>query len=74
MASDNKSARLSNGLKLSYVVQGDQSGAPVVFLHAYADSWFSYSRVLSLLPPEYRAFAPDQRGHGDTRRSTSQPT
>ena len=66
MASDNKSARLSNGLKLSYVVQGDQSGAPILFLHAYADSWFSYSRVLSLLPPEYRAFAPDQRGHGDS--------
>ncbi len=83
MASGKKSVRLPNGPKLSYVVQGDQSGAPVLFLHAYADSWFSYSRVLSLLSPEYRAFAPDQRGHGDstptspsaaTRRRTSQPT
>ena len=68
MASGKKSVRLPNGPKLSYVVQGDQSGAPVLFLHAYADSWFSYSRVLSLLSPEYRAFAPDQRGHGDSEK------
>ena len=37
-----------------------------MFLHAYADSWFSYGRVLPLLPHRYRALAPDQRGHGES--------
>lgn len=35
-------------------------------LHAYADSWFSYGRVLALLSPAYHALVPDQRGHGDS--------
>jgi non-heme chloroperoxidase len=39
-----------------------------VFLHAYVDSWFSYSRVLPLLSPIYHAFVPDQRGHGDSEK------
>jgi pimeloyl-ACP methyl ester carboxylesterase len=33
-------------------------------LHGYADSWFSYSRILPLLPADLRAVVPDQRGHG----------
>ena len=39
-----------------------------MFLPAYADSWFSYSRVLALLPARYHAYALDQRGHGDSER------
>jgi non-heme chloroperoxidase len=58
--------RLATGLRVHYVERGDQAGEAVVFLHAYVDSWFSYSRVLSLLSPEYHAFAVDQRGHGDS--------
>jgi non-heme chloroperoxidase len=60
--------RLASGPQLHYAEQGDPSGAPIVFLPAYADSWFSYSRVLPLLPPRYHAFAVDQRGHGDSER------
>ena len=41
-------------------------GEAIVFLHAYVDSWFSYSQMLPLLSPSYHAFAPDQRGHGDS--------
>lgn len=58
--------RLSTGLRAHYAKQGDPTGQAIVFLHAYVDSWFSYSRVLPLLSAEYRAFAPDQRGHGDS--------
>src|ERR671915_1332458 len=58
--------RLSTGLRAHYAEQGDREGEAVVFLHAYVDSWFSYSRVLSLLSPEYHAFAVDQRGHGNS--------
>jgi non-heme chloroperoxidase len=59
-------ARLATEVKLHYAEQGDRTGEAIVFLHAYVDSWFSYSRVLSLLSAEYHAFAPDQRGHGDS--------
>ena len=58
--------RLSTGLRVHYAEQGDREGEPIVFLHAYVDSWFSYGRVLPLLSPAYHAFAPDQRGHGDS--------
>ena len=58
--------RLSTGLRLHYAERGDREGEAIVFLHAYVDSWFSYSRMLPLLSPSYHAFAPDQRGHGDS--------
>jgi pimeloyl-ACP methyl ester carboxylesterase len=58
--------RLSTGLRVHYAEQGDREGEAIVFLRAYVDSWFSYGRVLPLLSPAYHAFAPDQRGHGDS--------
>jgi non-heme chloroperoxidase len=57
---------LATGPRLHCAEQGDREGEAIVFLHAYADSWFSYARVLPLLSPSYRAFAPDQRRHGDS--------
>jgi pimeloyl-ACP methyl ester carboxylesterase len=57
---------LSTGLRVHYAERGDREGEAIVFLHAYVDSWFSYGRVLPLLSPAYHAFAPDQRGHGDS--------
>ena len=59
---------LSTGLRLHYAERGDREGEAIVFLHAYVDSWFWFSRVLPLLSPEYHAFAPDQRGHGNSDR------
>jgi pimeloyl-ACP methyl ester carboxylesterase len=58
--------RLATGLRVHYAEQGDREGEVIIFLHAYVDSWFSYSRMLPLLSPSYHAFAPDQRGHGDS--------
>ena len=43
-------ARLASGPQVHYAEQGDPGGEPILFLPAYADSWFSYSRVLALLP------------------------
>ena len=57
---------LKTGLRLHYAEQGDLTGEAIVFLHGYSDSWFSFSRVLPLLSPEYHAFALTQRGHGDS--------
>ena len=59
---------LTTGLQVHYAEQGDPTGEAIIFLHGYSDSWFSFSRVLPLLSPEYHAFAPTQRGHGDSER------
>jgi non-heme chloroperoxidase len=63
-----QSVELPSRVKLPYVEQGDPSGVPVVFLHAIADSWRSFERVLSDLPESIHAFAVTQRGHGDASR------
>ena len=63
--------RLPDGAQLHYAVQGDSTGDPIIFLHGYSDSWFSFSGVLPLLPGSYRAYALDLRGHGNTERSRS---
>ncbi|MGH7541335.1 MAG: alpha/beta fold hydrolase [Gemmatimonadota bacterium] len=59
---------LSTGVRLHYAEQGGPDGPAVILLHGYSDSWFSYSRVLPLLPAGRRVFALDQRGHGDSGR------
>ena len=64
-------ALLPNAFELPYVEQGDPSGMPVVFLHAYADSWRSFERLLPHLPGSIRALAVTQRGHGDAARPSS---
>ena len=58
--------RLSSGVELQVVQQGPSDGEPVLFLHGFTDSWFSFSRILEFLPPRVRAIVPSQRGHGDS--------
>ena len=59
-------AQLSTGLRIHYSESGDARGTPVVFVHGWPDSWFSFSRVLPLLPATLRLIALDQRGFGDS--------
>src|SRR5688500_10272263 len=59
-------ARLSTGVRIHYVESGDARGTPVVFVHGWPDSWFSFSRVLPLLPVTLRLIALDQRGFGES--------
>jgi non-heme chloroperoxidase len=59
-------APLSTGVRLHYAERGDPRAEAIVFLHGYSDSWFSFSRVLPLLSPEYHAISLTQRGHGDS--------
>ena len=63
-----ETARLATGPQLHYATQGDSGGEAIVFLHGWPDSWFSFGRVLPLLPRRYRAFALDQRGFGNSDR------
>jgi pimeloyl-ACP methyl ester carboxylesterase len=59
---------LKTGVRLHYAYKGDPSGTPVIMLHGFTDSWFSFSRVLPLLDNKYRVYILDQRGHGDSDR------
>jgi pimeloyl-ACP methyl ester carboxylesterase len=63
-----KTATLPSGLRLPYVEQGDSSGLPVVLLHGFSDSWWSWAPVLPHLPASIYAYALSQRGHGDADR------
>jgi len=62
---------LRNGVRLGYAERGPRLGQVVLLLHGYTDSWFSFSRVLPLLPKDLKVFALDQRGHGESDRPAS---
>src|SRR5215207_7234175 len=66
-----RSITLRNGVTLPYVEHGDPAGVPVVLLHGYSDSWYSFEPLLPHLPTSIRAFALTQRGHGDADRPAS---
>ncbi len=61
-------ADLATGPRLQYAEGGDPAGEAILLLHGWPDSWFSFSRVLPLLPPHCRALAWDARGFGDSER------
>lgn len=57
---------LESGIALRYAERGSPGRTPIVFLHGYTDSWHSFGPVLDELAAGRRAFAPDQRGHGES--------
>lgn len=63
--------RLNTGVRLRYAEQGDPAGQPIILLHGYTDSSFSFSRVLPSLAAKYHVYALDLRGHGDSERPAS---
>lgn len=63
-----KTAALPGGLSLPYAETGDPAGTPVVFVHAYVESWRYFEVVLRHLPASLHGYAPTQRGHGDADR------
>ena len=65
------SIRVATGPRLHYAEFGKPDGRAVLFLHGWPDSWFSFSRVLALLPDDLRALAIDQRGFGHSERPES---
>lgn len=60
--------QLRTGVRIHYAEQGDAKGQPVILLHGLTDSWFSFSRVLPLFGANYRVYALDLRGHGNSQR------
>jgi non-heme chloroperoxidase len=60
----------SRGVSLEYAEAGRRQGRPVIFLHGYTDSWFSFSRIMPLLPTEIKAYYLTLRG---TEAATNPP-
>jgi non-heme chloroperoxidase len=58
--------RLATGVKLHWAESGRRRGEPLLFLHGWPDSWFTFSRVWAHLPIGQRALAIDQRGFGES--------
>jgi pimeloyl-ACP methyl ester carboxylesterase len=63
--------QLRTGVRLRYAEQGDPQGEKVILLHGLTDSWFSFSRVMPLMPTSWHVFALDQRGQGESDRPAS---
>ncbi|WP_086830940.1 alpha/beta fold hydrolase [Streptomyces sp. NRRL B-24572] len=50
---------------LPYAETGRPGGTPLVLVHGYLDSWWTFEPLLRRMPPGLHAYAPTQRGHGD---------
>lgn len=61
---DVKSTVLADGLTIPYAETGGSAGSPVVFVHAYVESWRYFEVVLEQLSESLHGYAPTQRGHG----------
>lgn len=60
-----------NGLRLVYDVAGAPDAPPMVLLHALGESRADWAPVLPRFAQQYRVYAVDQRGHGDSDRPGS---
>lgn len=58
-------AALRAGLVLPYAEVGGPAGTPVVLVHGYVDSWWTFEPLLRRMPSSLHVYAPTQRGHGD---------
>ena len=54
-----------NGTTLHYVSAGT-SGSPILLVHGFPETWWAFHKLIPLLATEYRVFAVDLRGFGDS--------
>jgi pimeloyl-ACP methyl ester carboxylesterase len=55
-----------NGIQMHYVMGG--KGEPVVLLHGWPETWYSWHLVMPSLARNYTVIAPDLRGLGDSSK------
>ena len=63
-----KTVALPTNVQLEYVEQGKTKGVPLILLHGFTDSWYSFSQVLPFLPGDLHVYAISMRGHGNSSR------
>ena len=56
-----------NGIRMHVTSAG--KGEPVLFLHGFPESWYSWRHQLSALQGQYHVFAPDLRGYNQTENN-----
>ncbi len=54
-----------NGTTLHYVSAGT-TGSPVLLVHGFPETWWTFRKLLPLLAKNHRVFAVDLRGFGDS--------
>ena len=54
-----------NGTDLHYVSAGTD-GSPVMLVHGFPESWWTFHKLIPLLAEHHRVFAVDLRGFGDS--------
>jgi len=54
-----------NGTELHYVSAGD-AGTPVLLVHGFPESWWTFHKLIPLLARRHRVVAVDLRGFGDS--------
>ena len=55
-----------NGVQIHYVMGG--TGAPLVLLHGWPQTWYAWHRLLPALAVHYTVIAPDVRGAGGSAK------
>lgn len=58
-----------NGIRLHYVTAG--KGEPLLLLHGYLGTWYTWRKVIPFLANDFRVIAPDLRGFGDSDKPIS---
>lgn len=58
-----------DGTTLHYVAAGT-SGSPILLVHGFPETWWTFHKLIPLLATDHRVFAVDLRGFGD---STNEP-
>ena len=54
-----------NGTELHYVSAGYE-GSPVLLVHGFPESWWTFHKLIPMLSEHHRVFAVDLRGFGDS--------
>ncbi|WIX98541.1 alpha/beta hydrolase [Amycolatopsis mongoliensis] len=60
-----------NGTDLHYVTAGT-SGTPVLLVHGFPETWWTFHKLIPLLSGHHRVFAADLRGFGDSATATGE--
>jgi pimeloyl-ACP methyl ester carboxylesterase len=54
-----------NGTTLHYAAMG-RSGSPILLVHGFPETWWTFRKLIPLLAENHRVFAVDLRGFGDS--------
>jgi pimeloyl-ACP methyl ester carboxylesterase len=54
-----------NGTELHYVAAGT-AGPPVLLVHGFPETWWTFRKLIPLLAASHRVYAVDLRGFGDS--------